>query len=72
MQVDDQRTLGTLGLVVPAMGVGIWSWGDKNFWGYGQSFTRDDVLQAYLACLDNGLNFFDTAERFGRIPKVYG
>ena len=65
MQVNNQRTLGASGLVVPTMGVGIWSWGDKNFWGYGQSFTRDDVLQAYHACLDNGLNFFDTAEIYG-------
>lgn len=41
---------------------GIWSWGDKSIWGYGQSYTCDDVFQAYRACLDNGLNFFDTAE----------
>jgi len=65
IKVDDQRKLGASGLIVPALGVGIWSWGDKNFWGYGQSYTRDDVFQAYRACLDIGLNFFDTAEIYG-------
>ena len=62
----DQRHLGASGIVVPPMGVGVWSWGDKSFWGYGQDYTREDVTQAYKACLDTGLNFFDTAEMYGR------
>lgn len=61
----DQRKLGASTLVVPAMGVGVWSWGDKSIWGYGQSYTRDDVMQAYHTCLEAGLNFFDTAEMYG-------
>jgi len=61
----DQRRLGKSGIVVPALGVGVWSWGDKNTWGYGKSYTRADVTQAYRACLDAGLNFFDTAEIYG-------
>src|SRR5579859_1960219 len=61
----DQRTLGASGLVVPALGIGIWSWGDKNIWGYGQSYTHDDITRAYRTCLDAGLNFFDTAEMYG-------
>lgn len=59
------RKLGASGLVVPALGVGIWSWGDKNIWGYGGAYGHDDVLQAYHACLEAGLNFFDTAEMYG-------
>ena len=62
----DQRHLGASGIVVPPMGVGVWSWGDKSFWGYGQDYTREDVTHAYKACLDTGLNFFDTAEMYGR------
>ncbi len=62
----DQRHLGASGIVVSSMGVGVWSWGDKSFWGYGQDYTREDVTLAYKACLDNGLNFFDTAEMYGR------
>ena len=61
----DQRELGKSGIVVPALGVGVWSWGDKSTWGYGTSYTRADVTQAYKACLDAGLNFFDTAEIYG-------
>src|SRR6516165_282897 len=62
----DQRQLGTTGIVVPPMGVGVWSWGDKRFWGYGQDYNREDITQAYKACLDVGLNFFDTAEMYAR------
>ncbi len=62
----DQRQLGTTGIVVPSMGIGVWSWGDKRFWGYGQDHNHEDVTQAYKACLDPGLNFFDTAEMYGR------
>ena len=61
----DQRQLGKSGIVVPALGVGVWSWGDKNTWGYGKTYTRADVSQAYKVCLDAGLNFFDTAEIYG-------
>jgi aryl-alcohol dehydrogenase-like predicted oxidoreductase len=62
----DQRQLGATAISVPPLGVGVWSWGDKGFWGYGQDYTRSDITQAYKACLDAGLNFFDTAEMYGR------
>lgn len=62
----DQRQLGASGITVPALGVGTWSWGDKNFWGYGTTYTRDDIAAIYRFCLDNGLNFFDTAEIYGK------
>jgi aryl-alcohol dehydrogenase-like predicted oxidoreductase len=61
----DQRTVGRSGLVVPALGVGIWSWGEKGWWNYGQSHAHDDVIQAYRTCLDAGFTFFDTAEVYG-------
>jgi aryl-alcohol dehydrogenase-like predicted oxidoreductase len=61
----DQRKLGASDLVVPALGVGVWSWGDKSIWGYGKSYTRADIDQAYRFCLDAGLTFFDTAEMYG-------
>jgi aryl-alcohol dehydrogenase-like predicted oxidoreductase len=62
----DQRQLGASDITVPSLGVGIWSWGDKSFWGYGKDYTRDDITAAYKVCLDAGLNFFDTAEVYGR------
>jgi aryl-alcohol dehydrogenase-like predicted oxidoreductase len=61
----DQRQLGASGLVVSSLGVGVWSWGDKTYWGYGKNYTREDVTRAYHACLDAGLNFFDSAEIYG-------
>lgn len=61
----DKRQLGTTGIAVPSMGIGVWSWGDKSFWGYGQDHNREDITQAYKVCLDAGLNFFDTAEMYG-------
>jgi aryl-alcohol dehydrogenase-like predicted oxidoreductase len=65
MLKTDQRQLGASGLVVPALGVGVMSWGERII-GYGKTHTREDVFQAYRACLDAGLNFFDTAEGYGR------
>src|SRR5579883_52747 len=62
----DQRQLGASDVTVPALGVGVWSWGEKDLWGYGKTYTREDVTQAYQTCLDAGLNFFDTAELYGR------
>ncbi|HZS78112.1 MAG TPA: aldo/keto reductase [Ktedonobacteraceae bacterium] len=61
----DSRQLGATGIVVPAMGIGTWSWGDTGFWGYGKNYTREDVNSAFKACMDAGLNFFDTAEIYG-------
>jgi len=62
----DLRQLGASEITVPALGVGVWSWGDKGIWGYGQTHTREDITQAYKTCLDVGLNFFDTAEIYGK------
>ena len=65
MVLIQQRKLGESGLSVPVMGVGTLSWGER-FVGYGKTHSRDDVIQAYRTCLDAGLNFFDTAEGYGR------
>lgn len=64
-QVDQYRKLGASGIEVSPLGVGVWSWGEK-YWGYGQSYGRQDISSAYKACLDAGLNFFDSAELYGR------
>ena len=65
MNTIEQRKLGTSGLIVPAMGVGVWSWGDTTWWNYGQSHARQDIAQAYRTSLDAGFTFFDTAEVYG-------
>lgn len=59
------RRLGASGITVPALGVGVWAWGDRRFWGYGKRYTVEDVKQAYRVSIDAGLALFDTAEIYG-------
>jgi aryl-alcohol dehydrogenase-like predicted oxidoreductase len=47
------------------MGFGAWSWGDRIFWSYGDSHSREDVEEAFNAAVEGGINFFDTAEFYG-------
>ncbi|MBD0266835.1 MAG: aldo/keto reductase [Cyanobacteria bacterium Co-bin8] len=58
-------TLGTTGLVIPALGIGTWAWGDSLFWNYGKDYGAEDVQAAFQAALEGGVNFFDTAEIYG-------
>jgi aryl-alcohol dehydrogenase-like predicted oxidoreductase len=55
---DRRRALGASDLIVSPLGVG------TNRWSYGHN--DDSVLRAFSAFLDNGINFFDTAEVYGR------
>jgi aryl-alcohol dehydrogenase-like predicted oxidoreductase len=47
-------------------GVGTWAWGDRLYWGYGNSYHEDDLQAACQTCLAAGINFFDTAEVYGQ------
>mmetsp|Transcript_9789 Transcript_9789/g.16055 ORF Transcript_9789/g.16055 Transcript_9789/m.16055 type:complete len:399 (-) Transcript_9789:989-2185(-) len=60
--VQDTTTLGSL--TVPSLGIGIWAWGDRLYWGYNPAQDQE-LKNAYRACLDAGLNMFDTAEVYG-------
>lgn len=44
---------------LPQMGVG------TMLWLPGNKFTQEDIERVFLSCVDNGLNFFDTAEIYG-------
>lgn len=59
------RPLWSGGPVGLPLGVGTWAWGDKGYWGYGKTFTSEDVAQAYQASRAAGLTLFDTAEVYG-------
>ena len=65
MDKIELRKLGKSGLSVPALGIGTDSWGEKLL-GYGKKYGRDDLYEVYCACLDAGLNFFDTAEGYAK------
>lgn len=47
------------------LGVGCWSWGDREYWGYERDLGPRDVVDAFSASLDAGLDLFDTAEVYG-------
>lgn len=64
--LSERRVLGGSGIAVSALGVGVWAWGDRGMWGYGKGYTVRDVQAAYRTSVDAGLDFFDTAEIYGR------
>ncbi|MEK7326655.1 MAG: aldo/keto reductase [Chloroflexota bacterium] len=57
--------LGQTNLRISALGIGAWQWGDRFFWGYGQSYTDADLQAAFAETLNAGINFIDTAELYG-------
>ncbi|CAF2105570.1 hypothetical protein Bca4012_091897 [Brassica carinata] len=59
--------LGGSDLKVTKLGIGVWSWGDNSYWN---DFQWDDrklkaAKGAFDVSLDNGIDFFDTAEVYG-------
>ena len=58
--------LGRYDLEVSSVGTGTWQWGGAFYWGYGRSYTDADLTAAYAASIENGINWFDTAEIYGR------
>jgi aryl-alcohol dehydrogenase-like predicted oxidoreductase len=47
------------------MGLGAWQWGDRMVWQYGQGYGDEDVHKAFLASVNEGIRFVDTAEIYG-------
>ncbi|KAG0250032.1 hypothetical protein BG011_008709 [Mortierella polycephala] len=62
---DTRLTLGASILVSP-MAIGTWAWGDST-WGYKPEMF-DDIAATWEALQEesSGINFFDTAEIYGR------
>jgi len=48
------------------VGIGTWAWGDRLYWGFGNTYTEKDIQQAFNTCIENGITFFDTAEVYGQ------
>lgn len=63
MQREQTVSLGEA--EIPALGVGAWAWGTKNFWGYGKEYGREDVAAAFRSSLESGVSLVDTAEIYG-------
>lgn len=64
--VHDLISLGTTDIKISSIGVGAWSWGDKLYWGFGNGYQNQEVVQAFEECVEAGVNFIDTAETYGR------
>ncbi len=47
------------------MGLGAWQWGDRFVWQYGRGYNDDDIHQAFLTSITEGIRFIDTAEVYG-------
>jgi aryl-alcohol dehydrogenase-like predicted oxidoreductase len=62
---QELTTLGNTDIQIPTMGVGTWAWGGRSYWGFGQDYKEEDVRGAFEECLEQGINFFDTAEIYG-------
>ncbi|KAK4686227.1 hypothetical protein P7C73_g3905, partial [Tremellales sp. Uapishka_1] len=60
--IRGQATIG--GRSVPAMAIGTWSWGDST-WNYKAEADLPRIKEAWKACNDVGLTFYDTAEVYG-------
>jgi aryl-alcohol dehydrogenase-like predicted oxidoreductase len=58
--------LGKTELRVSPMGAGAWQWGDRFLWGFGVDYGEEEAQAAFTASLEAGVNFFDTAEMYGR------
>jgi aryl-alcohol dehydrogenase-like predicted oxidoreductase len=57
--------LGQSPLEVAPLGVGCWAWGDRRYWRYEEDHGPHDVVDAFDACIEAGLDLFDTAEAYG-------
>ena len=62
---DDRVELGKSGVVVPAIGIGAWSWGDRSgYWGWSKEQEAQNKA-ALRRAVDLGIDFIDTAEVYG-------
>jgi aryl-alcohol dehydrogenase-like predicted oxidoreductase len=59
------KELGKSGIKVSAIGLGAWQWGRRE-WGWGRTYGKKDVMEAFQKAIDLGINFIDTAELYGR------
>ncbi len=67
--MPETYTLAGSDVVIPAMGVGTWAWGDESTWGmggYDTDLTEATIREAWDASIDAGVVFFDTAEVYGK------
>ncbi len=65
MTQAERIELGRSGERVSAVGIGLWQWGSSS-WGWNRGYGKADVLETFDRALELGIDFFDTAEAYGR------
>ena len=64
--MEETISLGRTGIRISPLGLGTWQWGDKMMWNYGKTHTDTDIHEVFHVSLEAGINFFDTAEVYGK------
>lgn len=64
--VEGLIPLGKTEVRISPLGLGTWQWGDRMMWSYGKTHTDADLYEAFRASVEAGINFFDTAEVYGK------
>jgi len=65
-QQREDIKLGKTEIKIHPLGIGAWSWGDRMMWNFGGSHTEEDIRAAFETSLAAGIDFYDTAEAYGR------
>jgi len=69
----DRRSYGFSGFTLPILGIGCWAYGGGggDYWGLQD---QNDVNEVVARALDEGINYFDTAEAYndGRSEEALG
>src|SRR5271157_4154439 len=64
--MEDLIPLGKTDIRISPVGLGTWQWGDRAMWSYGITHTDGDIHEAFGKSVEGGINFFDTAEVYGK------
>jgi aryl-alcohol dehydrogenase-like predicted oxidoreductase len=64
--MEDPIPLGKTDIRISPIGLGTWQWGDRAMWSYGATHTDRDIHEAFRKSIEGGIDFFDTAELYGK------
>jgi aryl-alcohol dehydrogenase-like predicted oxidoreductase len=64
--MEDPISLGKTDIRISPIGLGTWQWGDRAMWSYGVTHTDRDIHEALRKSIEGGIDFFDTAELYGK------
>ncbi|MGA9625644.1 MAG: aldo/keto reductase [Bryobacteraceae bacterium] len=64
--MEDPIPLGRTDIRISPIGLGTWQWGDRAMWSYGATHTDRDIHEAFRKSIEGGIDFFDTAELYGK------